>query len=218
MTSEVEICNIALSHIRAGSINSLNEASVQAQYCKLHYPILRDQMLEDSPWGFANSIKPLAVLTSEVFNWRYTYQYPPDCLYINKLIMNYATIDHSNTSTGVAYRYLDRGLPKPDLDRQVEHKILNIGDNKVIVANLKDLRIDYRKRIIDPNLFSNNFKLALSHLLAANLAIAIMDVEKGRALKSDNLRIYQNYLNAGIQNQSNEQYQIVPDSDFVTVR
>ena len=42
MASEVEICNLALSNIRAGSINSLTEGSLQAQICKLKYPILRD--------------------------------------------------------------------------------------------------------------------------------------------------------------------------------
>ena len=44
MASEIDICNLALGHIRAGTINSLDEGSVQAKQCKLKYPIMRDQI------------------------------------------------------------------------------------------------------------------------------------------------------------------------------
>ena len=82
MASDVEICNIALSNIRAGSINSLDENSLQAQQCKLKYALLRDRMLTEVPWTFNRKIRALSVLTTEIFNWAYAYQYPTDCLKI----------------------------------------------------------------------------------------------------------------------------------------
>lgn len=218
MTSEVEICNLALSHIRAGSINSLTEASIQAQQCKLKYPILRDQMLQDAPWQFARSLKALALLTDELFNWIYVYQYPSDCLFINRLHIDFAEVSSDTSTSAIASRYYDRGLPRPDLNQQVEHKIYNIDGNKVIAANNENLRIDYRNRIEDPNLFSLNFIMGLSHLLAAELAIPLVGIDKGRPLRSDELQVYQSYVDSGIENELNEQFTAIPDSDFINVR
>jgi hypothetical protein len=218
MTSEVEICNLALSNIRAGSINSLTESSVNSQQCKLKYPVLRDQMLQDSPWQFARSLKPLALLTDTVFNWVYTYQYPSDCLFINRCHIDFAEVSSDTGTSSVASRFYDRGLPRPNLNHQVPHKIYNIDGNKVIASNDENLRIDYRKRIEDPNLFSLNFVMALSHLLAANLAIPLIGVDKGRSLRSDELTIYKMYVNSAIENELNEQFTEIPDSDFINIR
>ena len=219
MTSEVEICNLALSYIRAGSINSLIESSVQSQLCKLKYYPLRDQMLEDSGWQFASSIVALATLTDTVFNWVYVYQYPTDCLYINRLIPDIAEFSATNGTSAASSRYYDRGLPQLNLNEiKVPYKIYNINGNKVITANDKNLRIDYRQRVTDPNLFSSNFILALSHLLAADLAIPIVGIDKGRGLRKDELQIYQSFVNAGIRNELSEQYDVIPDSQFITVR
>lgn len=218
MTSEVEICNIALGHIRAGSINSLNESSIQAQSCKLLYPVLRDQMLQDAPYQFNRSLKPLALLTDELFNWIYVYQYPSDCLYINRLILNFAEVSSDTTTSAVASRFYDRGLPRPNLDKQVEHQIYNIDDNRVIASNETELRIDYRKRITDPNLFNINFTMGLSHLLASNLAVSLVGVDKGRPLRADELTIYQSYVDSAIENELNEQFKETPDSDYISVR
>ena len=113
MTSEVEICKLALSHIRAGNINSLNDNTAQAQYCRLHYPILRDQLLENSPWQFGQSIRTLSLLTEEVHGWAYVYQYPSDCWLIDLLVT-------------------DPVVPR---DVTIPYQIFNVDDNKVIVTN-----------------------------------------------------------------------------------
>lgn len=218
MASEVEICNLALAHIRAGSINSLDEASVQAQYCKLFYPVLRDQMLEDSPWQFARGLEPLAVLEETLFNWVYVYQYPTDCLHINRLVLNLEQINSESSSIAVGSRYHHERLARPNFNRQVEYKIYNTDDNKVIASNHCELRIDYRKRITDLNLFSNSAILALSHLLASELATPLVGVDKGRPLRSDELTVYKSYLGSAIDNELNEQFTAIADSEFINVR
>lgn len=54
MASEIEICNIALSRIgNSRSINSMTEASKEANQCSLHYEQCRDAVLSDFPWNFA---------------------------------------------------------------------------------------------------------------------------------------------------------------------
>jgi len=215
MTSEVEICNMALSNIRAGSINSLDEASLPAQICKLKYNIIRDMLLTEVPWGFAHKIKGLSLLTTEIFNWVYAYQYPVDCFKINRLIG--AQEQLLNADADSVSRALDSQL-LPYRRIQVSYEIFNFDNNKVIGANESDLRIDYIANITDPNLFSNNFILAFSHLLASEIAVPIVGVEKGRQLRSDSLQMYKEYLATAEADDLNEQY-FAPDlSEFETIR
>lgn len=217
MTSEVEICNLALSNVRAGSINSLDEGSLQAQTCKLKYSIIRDRLLTELSWGFNRRITPLAVLTTEIFNWAYAYQYPSDCLKILRLVGAHEEL--LNADADVVSRLLDSQLlPLRDIRNKVAYEVFNFDDNKTIGANEADLRIDYAIKITDANLFSNDFVMAFSHLLGAELAIPLVGVESGRQLRSDSLAIYQSYLDAALVNDLNDGHEDPGDSEFVTVR
>lgn len=220
MASEVEVCNLALANIRAASINDLNESSLQAQICKLKYPFCRDFMLENAPWNFAHRLKPLSVLTDEIFNWAYVYQYPSDCLRINHLVLNFQEVEQQQP--GFRSRFYDPLFPKPDLSKQVKYQVYNIGTgtsgNKVIAANETELRIDYRAKIEDPNKFSFEFIMALSHFLAAEIAIPIVGGEMGRQFRSDSIQLYQEYIDAAMQSDLNESYTEPTDSELVTTR
>lgn len=215
MTSKVEICNLALSNIRAGSINSIDEQSLPAQVCALKYDIIRDMMLTEVIWGFAHKIKGLALLDTEIFNWAYAYQYPVDCFKINRLVGEQEQL--LNADAGSVSRALESQL-LPSIRKQVSYEVFNFDGNKVIGANESNLRIDYVANITDPNLFSNSFILAFSHLLAAEIAIPIVGVEKGRQLRSDSLQMYKEYLATAESDDLNEQYYEVPLSELETVR
>ncbi len=229
MASIVEICNIALSQIRAGSINSLNEASLQAQQCRLWYPLALEQILRDAPWQFARVIRPLSRLSDDdgnnrVFNWAYSYQYPADLLRINRLVLNYEFIDQETPGITFANRLYPRtgyGYERtfrPNLRQQVEYEIVNVDGNKVIASNWDELRVDGGIRVDDPNLFDPQFYLALGHLISSFLALPIVGPETGRQLRADNLTIYETYINEAIAMNANEQFQYPADSELVTVR
>lgn len=218
MASEIDICNLALGHVRAGTISSLDENSVQAKQCKLNYPLMRDQMLQGSPWQFAGSIKPLAMLFTEVFNWAYVYQYPSDCLRVNRLILNFEQVNAENRNSGLYYPFRDEGLLNVAPSPTIEYKVVNVDGNKTICSNYSHLRIDYRVRITDTNLFSLNFVLALSHLLASAIAVPIVGAEIGRALRADSLSLYTTYVNAGVNDEMNEQKIMIAESDSIRVR
>lgn len=213
MASEVEICNLALSNIRAAGINSLNEASLQAQQCKLKYPIVRDMVLSQANWGFSRKLAPLALLTDTVFNWKYAYQYPSDCLFINRLILNYELF-----VAGVNRPVDILSTNAPDLNKQVAYEVFNIDGNRVIASNEVDLRIDYRSRVTNPNLFSTASIMATSWLLASELALPIVGAEAGRALRSDALNMYQSYLASAAAETNNQRYSAPLDSEYITVR
>ena len=217
MTSEVEVCNIGLSNIRAGSINSFTESSVQAQLCKLKYPILRDRCLREIPWQFNHKIAALAPVTTDIFNWAYAYQYPTDCLKINRLVGAFESIPAG--SSAVASRAADQSLlTLKDQRRQIPYEVFNYANNIIIGSDQPDLRIDYAAKITDPNLFSDDFLMALSHLLSSELAVPIVGAELGRALRNDSLQLYKQYLNSAIATDMNDQYFTPQESDFVSIR
>ncbi len=217
MTSEVEIANLALSNIRAGSINSFDESNIQAQICKLKYPLIRDMMLADNVWGFARKIKGLPLLTVEIFNWGYAYQYPLDCLKINRLIPEHEQL--LNADADIVSRMMDNNLlPLKDLRQQVPYEVFNFSENKIIAANESDLRIEYVAKITDPNLFTPSFILAISHLLAAEIAIPIVGKETGRDLRSDSMSMYSEYYASATSDDLNETYYAPGLSEFETIR
>jgi hypothetical protein len=217
MASEVEICKMALSHIRAGSINSLTESSVQAQQCKLFYPLVRDQMLRDLAPPFAKRVRALAERSGDdIFNWAYSYQYPSDCLKVLKLRPNYEEVQQGEPT--IYSRYRDPNYPIPDLSSPVNYEIQNIDNNRVILTNEQQVRADIIIRVEDPNLFDIQHIFALSYLLASELSLPLVGVEKGRALRGDNLQIYNQYVATASAEQLNEEHSDVPDSEFITVR
>lgn len=217
MSSEVEICNLALSNIRAGSINSLTESSLQAQHCALRYPLIRDRMLTETVWSFNRKIRALSLVTTEIFNWAYAYKYPVDCLKLYRLVGAHEEL--ANADADIVSRLTDSQLlPLKDLRTQIPYEVFNFDDSKTIGTNEADLRIDYAAKITDPNLFSVDFIMAFSHLLGAEMAIPLVGAETGRQLRSDSLELYKHYLEAAIANDMNEQYEAPALSEFETIR
>ena len=149
-------------------------------------------MLEDVAWQFAHKVKPLSLLTLESVSYGHVYQYPSDCLKVNKLIVNGHTV--------------------------VDYEVQVIDDTKVIVSDQPELYVDYRSKTKDPNLFTTQFRMTLAHLLASEIAVPIVGAEMGRQLRSDSFKIYNRYLNAAIASNSNERRVTIPESDFITIR
>lgn len=214
MSSVIEICNLALSNIRAGSINSLNEGSLQAQQCKLKYAILRDRCLREISWQFNHKIRPLAPVTTDVYNWAYAYSYPQDCLKIKRLVGQQEGIPFGQTGISMHNQMMRVG----DLRRQIPYEVFNFDDNKVIATNDPNLHIDFSAKVTDPNLFSDDFIIALSHLISSEVAIPIVGAELGRALRNDSLQLYRNYLASAIATDMNDQYFMPSESEFINVR
>lgn len=213
MTSKVEICNIALSNVRAGSINSIDELSVKAQQCKLKYDSLLEMILRDAPHQFAHKNQALAVLSRvDIFNWVYAYQYPSNCLYINYLQLNFESVSSDETSIA------SRSYARPDLNNPVNYEIFNVDGNRVIAANETELRIDFRSRVTDPNLFDVGFILAFAHLLGSELAVPLVGGAQGKKMQADELALYQAYIDTAIAATLNEQQSTPPESEFVTIR
>lgn len=213
--SEVSICNIALSYIRAGGINSLTETSAQAQQCSLHYVQTRDEVLVAAPWGFAHRIDTLALLTATVFNWAYLYAYPADCMHINKLVLNYSAV---SAGSGAYRPRAIEDIYMPDLGAEIPYQIVNVGGVKAIATNFPDLHIDYQLNITDTTLFDINTREAISRLLASKLAIPLVGGKVGLEYEKAQFTKFTQVVAEAVADNMNERYTTQPDSEFTTAR
>jgi len=218
MTSKVEICNMALAHIRAGSINSLTEPSIQAQQCVLFYPQALGEVLESIRWGFAHKTAALGVLTTDLFSWAYSYQYPSDCIRINYLLREEDEVSTTTGSSQTARRNTDPNAPRPGDFPPPEYEIQNVDGNRVIGANETLLRIDYNIYIENANLFPKKMVSALAYLLASYIAVPIAGAKEGRALSETNLGRYAVFIEQAEDSDNNQRQYDQTESDFVTVR
>ena len=66
-----DICNIALSSIGQGRIDSIDEDSEAARQCKLHYELTRKNLLSSYRWGFAERSEKLARVDTTVPKWEF---------------------------------------------------------------------------------------------------------------------------------------------------
>lgn len=212
---------MALAHVRAKSINSLEEGSLEAQQCSLFYEELRDQCLSERDWGFNTKIATLNELELDEFDWPYVWQWPTDCLAINQLLRNYpAYSSNSDADTGIEYaiRDYDQRQFRPSTDPKVEYRIALVNDTKVITTRESVMRAEYRARVTDPNLMPVHFRIALSYLIAAHIAIPLAGPKDGAALRSQNLDLYSAYKNEATHLANSQRSMAMAESDFITVR
>lgn len=165
MASVVEICNKALSLLGQSQINSFDDDSPQAFACRLHWPLLRDEVLEGHPWNCVTERASLVRLSdSPSFQYKYYYQLPSDCLFItrtepevmyeqegNKILtdedaVNIIYIKSEDDSTryspqlSAAFSYLLAGELAPQMTSSSAEsaRLLEIGKEKLDYAKATD--------------------------------------------------------------------------------
>lgn len=178
MASEVDICNLALSHLGdASTVASLNppEGSVQSEHCARFYPIARDSLLEMHPWGFATRRVQLAQLGTGWPEWDYAYAQPSDALNIIAVLPPDATDDYSQGLSNVPLAAGGSYVPKAfscEIDSNGADVIYTDQENAVL---------RYTALVIDTTKFSPLFVTTLSWHLASMLAGPIIKGDVGAA-------------------------------------
>ena len=156
-----QICNLALAHLGDhGSITSIAppDGSAQSILCDRYYPLARDALLELRPWSFAEkSVAPEAV-TSARSEWQYAYLPPADRLKTFAVGPPGFSAEYLMSRTNPA----SVGVPFKEA--------LDATDRLLIYTNQQDAVIRYNKRVTDADLFTSQFKVALTYKLAAMLA------------------------------------------------
>jgi hypothetical protein len=148
-TSEVQICNIALTRLGLSMISALTENTKSGRLCSLHYEPSRDAVLRAHPWNFAVKRVDLASEVDEP-PFEYTYQFPLPSDFLKMV----RTEDESAN-------YVD--------DYRIE--------GGKLLSNSDTVAIEYIARISDVALFDPLFVDLLAQRLAAELAISFTDTQ-----------------------------------------
>ncbi len=202
MASVIDICNIALSHIRARSINSMVESSTESQQCALHYEAARDTVLRAVAWQFNKKTAAGVLRVETPLQWTYAYQYPADCLKVRQVVGDYFFKDQTAEGLRNRFAYMsDRVAVHPEVPFAIE----NLGGVKVITTDQPEAYLIYSLKITDPTLFDVLFVDALAWYLSSKLAIPVIGGDFGRKMRDDALQMYQSMLSSAIATEQNEQ-------------
>lgn len=165
ITSETELCNVALTRLGHGFISSLTEDSKASDLCDLHYARCRNSVLRAHPWNFAVKRTTLALSTTTP-NHEFTYQHalPTDFL---KLVRT------SWDALGVTNSTAVYGFPGQMgyVDTQVPYRI----EGRFLLCNETVAKIEYVAEITDVSQFDELFVDVLAQRLASEIAIALTD-------------------------------------------
>lgn len=163
MATEVDICNLALSRIRASEIGSFQENSAEAIQCRILYPMIRDQVLTSYAWHFAKVTRALSLTASESPEWSYVYDHPNDCLRIHYVFDEKAYRGQVNIRSR-----------KRIAEYRIPYEVgSGVNGSRVIMCNMEGVSISYTKSITDARLFDPLFINLLAWQLASELAIPL---------------------------------------------
>jgi hypothetical protein len=164
MSSETDICNMALDRLGHQPITSLTEGSKAADLCLRNYPRCRDSLLRGHTWNF--SIKRAALSqdsTTPAYEFDYRFALPVDCLKVIR------TSYESDFTRGAAIY----GFPGVHgyAGATVPYRI----EGRYVLCNESSMSIEYVSQVTDPTQFDELFTDVLAQRLAAEIGMALMD-------------------------------------------
>lgn len=180
MSSEVDICNLALSYLGdEAEVVAIDppDGTIQAAHCGRFYPMVRGLLLEMHPWTFATKRAPLAEVTNpSPDDWSYAYALPSGCLRPLSALL-----------PGVPEQFLGT-----DSDLGTHPYIIEAGDDGTLVlyTNVETAVLRYIAEINDTSKFSPSFVACLARLLASYLAGPIVKGETGANVGVAQLKIF----------------------------
>ena len=168
MADETDLLNDALGQVGAASIMSIDDGSINANYCLRFYPPLRDALLRSHHWNFALKWQQLAQdVTAPVAGFAYAYTLPPECL----KVVDYAAAAPTAGTLTLIYENNIRVLH----NYQIE--------GRKLVSNDGTVYIQYIQRLTNPDLWDGLFYQTVTTWLASKLAMAIpKDARMSQAL------------------------------------
>lgn len=183
MTSEVQICNMALVAIKSSAtVTSIrpSDGSEEARYCALLFDDVRDEVLRAADWNFARRYRTLSLSTDDAQGlWDYQYVYPSDCLVIREITKDVTTAD-----------------PIP-----YETALDAAGSSRVILTDREAAAIRYTAKVTDPELFDATFSRALAYRLAVDLTMPLTGDSSILSVVSD---LFSQTINMAMTQNANE--------------
>lgn len=153
--SDVQICNMALADIGSSRTiaNLETEKTQEANVCNLFFEPMRDAVLRDFPWPFAQRYIELAeVETDPNTDWGFSYRYPSDAIRIIRIVLESGRYER------------DRA------DFEVANDVTETSGGKIIFTDIENAVVQYTLKFTNPALFDPDFGSALSLRLASRIA------------------------------------------------
>lgn len=219
MASEVDISNMALSHLGdSATVASLDppEGSAQAEHCARWYPIARNALLEMHDWKFNTARVKLAEVTQNWPEWGYAYAQPSDCLKVIAVLPEGASGDYTTgyerTSVS-AYSQVGDYTGRVSVYTAQPFTVESDEDgNVVIYTNQIDAVLRYTRVVTDTSKFSPLFVTTLARYLAHYLAGPVLKGDTGIAVGEKQLGIAMAMLSKAGVADSNQMRQPIEQS------
>lgn len=195
MSSEVEICNMALAGIGIGQeISSRDEGSQEASKCDLFFDSCRDRVLRDFDWSFARRYTTLGLVAEDPnTDWVYSYRYPSDCLEVRGIV----------------------GATRKDTTK-IPFSLGSDASGKLIYTDQPEAVVRYTVRITDSEIFDPIFVSAFAGLLGAKIGPGL---SRSPELVKLSYQFYLSDLASARANDQNESGQdAAPDAESVRAR
>jgi hypothetical protein len=166
--SDIAICNMALGHLgrTVAAIQSLTEKSVEARLCQAWYDQCRQEVLEIHDWVFARQRQPLSLHgDAPPIEWAFRYQVPQNMLAFRRLWNPYADVPRLQQDW---FFTADVGDTVP---YQMELSLDGLSQS--LLTNMESAIGLYTVDVKLVSLFTPQFTNALSHYLAAKIALGV---------------------------------------------
>ncbi len=152
MSARIDISNIALSLLGAGSITSIEDDSPEAKAIKIHYDIARDATLEAYEWSFAiKRFTPPKSSTAPLWGFSSAFPIPSEILRVLQVDLNFSS----------------PFLTQRDDGRR--NQVFHVVEGREILCNEEAIFCTGIRRVADEGIYSNLF----AHAFAAKLAMLI---------------------------------------------
>lgn len=197
--TKVGIINLGLSHIGQKAIASIEESTVQRIAATRVWEYVLKEALASKPWGFAMVVEALSELSDyEPLEYAYAYAYP---------------------STAVrVWSVYDEGCTKKTIGEKFRVVYSKDEVVKAIETNVYQAYAEYTHYLIDVTQYDPHFITALSHRLAAELAVPL---NGDKDMAKDQLVIFNNLTSEAhrfSEHERNEDHQANKTSGFVDAR
>lgn len=182
--SPADVANGALVKIGVKNlVGSLYDGSDAAQLILSLYGQIRDKMLRESDYGFAQRSLNLTLLKMAPDNylfgwtsaypppgWTYEYAYPDDCLKVRSIKQAPIFVQNADPQYNAFSISNDNYLAPPQ---------------RVILTNVGSALLNYTARVTDPLLWSVDFTEAFVDDLADALVVALGQPQEKQATETD---------------------------------
>lgn len=203
MSSEVDIVNLALSHLGdTANVATISppDGSMQAEYAAKFFPMARDSLLELHDWGFATAFGTLAQLTNTSTTWSYAYAAPSDLI---KVVGSVPEGFGGDTLFRETVQEEIAAFGHPAWYESLNRHFATMGG--VIYSNEAAAAFVYTRRIEDTTRFSPLFVDALTWRLASLLAGPILKGSTGKTAAADCLKMFHVVMGWAATSDANQQ-------------